>query len=70
MIRRTVSSFLLIVGFLISIWLIELVNSQVGHQFNAFGIVPRTVYGLIGIPLSPFLHFGFNHLISNTVVLL
>jgi membrane associated rhomboid family serine protease len=70
MIRRTVSSFLLIVGFLISIWLIELVNSQVGHQFNAFGIVPRTVYGLIGIPLSPFLHFGFNHLISNTGVLL
>lgn len=70
MIRRTISSFPLILGFVVAIWLIELVNSQMGHRLNAFGIVPRTAYGLIGIPLSPFLHFGLNHLVSNTIVFL
>lgn len=70
MIRRTISSLPLILGFVIAIWLIELVNSQIGHRLNAFGIVPRTAYGLIGIPLSPFLHFGLNHLVSNTIVFL
>jgi membrane associated rhomboid family serine protease len=36
-------------------------------SLNAFGIVPRTVHGLIGIPLAPLLHGGVFHLISNTV---
>ncbi|WP_158975009.1 rhomboid family intramembrane serine protease [Cellulophaga sp. L1A9] len=35
-----------------------------------FGIVPRTVNGLIGIITSPFLHGGISHLISNTAPLI
>jgi membrane associated rhomboid family serine protease len=70
LIHRTISSFLLILGFVITIWLIELVNSQMDYRLNVFGIVPRTSYGLIGIPLSPFLHFGLNHLVSNTIIFL
>ena len=49
------------------IWAIELVNMFVGHQLNRFGILPRTLYGLIGIPLSPFLHGGIWHTLLNTV---
>src|SRR5664279_1355801 len=36
-----------------------------GH-LQAFGIVPRTQHGLVGIPLSPFLHVGIDHLLANT----
>jgi len=33
------------------------------------GLLPRTLTGLAGIPLSPFLHGSFAHLILNTVPL-
>ncbi|MCI5166839.1 MAG: rhomboid family intramembrane serine protease [Candidatus Electrothrix sp. GM3_4] len=38
-------------------------------RLNAYGIVPRTVGGLLGIPLTNFLHVNLRHLISNTVPL-
>ena len=56
-----------IFGFALIIWAIELVNMFMGHQLNRFGILPRTLYGLIGIPLSPFLHGGIWHTLMNTV---
>jgi membrane associated rhomboid family serine protease len=60
----------LIIGFVTAIWVVELVNSFMGHQLNAWGILPRTVHGLMGIPLSPFLHGGFSHVLSNTIIFL
>ncbi len=38
-----------------------------GHQMNAWGIFPRSVHGLAGIPLAPFLHGSFGHVISNSI---
>jgi len=35
--------------------------------FDSWGILPRSLSGLIGIPLMPILHGGFDHLISNTI---
>ncbi len=35
-----------------------------------FGIVPRTVDGLIGVFSAPFLHRGIWHLVSNTIPLI
>lgn len=35
-----------------------------------YGIIPRSVNGLIGIITSPFLHGGISHLISNTAPLI
>lgn len=37
------------------------------HRISAFGIVPRTVDGLRGILLWPFLHASFGHVLSNTL---
>jgi membrane associated rhomboid family serine protease len=37
---------------------------------KAFGIYPRTPFGLIGILTAPLLHGSFSHLVSNTVPLL
>jgi len=56
-----------ILGFVITIWGVELVNLALGHRLNAWGIHPRTVRGLAGIVLSPFLHDGIGHVLVNTV---
>jgi len=58
---------LLIVGFLSMIWAIEILNGFMGHRLSTWGILPRTEIGLRGIPLSPFLHANFGHVLSNTV---
>lgn len=39
-------------------------------QLKAFGIYPRTLFGLVGIFTAPMLHGSFPHLVSNTVPLL
>ncbi|ADZ92490.1 rhomboid family intramembrane serine protease [Marinomonas mediterranea] len=57
--------------FVIAIWGVFFANIiLVGINLNQFGIRPRTLDGLYGIVLSPFLHAGLYHLISNTLPLL
>lgn len=43
------------------------VNTLLGGALLRFGIVPRTVDGLVGIAVAPFLHANLQHLITNTV---
>lgn len=52
------------------IWVVEIVNLALGHRFVSLGILPRDLRGLIGIPLSPWIHAGFWHAVSNTIPLL
>jgi membrane associated rhomboid family serine protease len=55
-------------GTLALLWLIEIVNQVAfGGRLDALGIRPRTLRGLAGIPLSPFLHEGFGHLAANSI---
>ena len=49
------------------VWAVHLVNSVLGHAFDAFGVVPRTLGGLLGIALAPLLHASWGHLIHNTI---
>ncbi|MEH6497721.1 MAG: rhomboid family intramembrane serine protease [Pseudomonas marincola] len=49
------------------VWAVEIVNLLMGHSLSSFGILPRTISGLVGIPLAPFLHAGLWHAISNTL---
>lgn len=52
------------------IWIIFILNYIFFFiDFNQFGIRPRTINGLFGILLSPFLHLNWTHLISNTIPL-
>lgn len=49
------------------IWAVDFVNWWIlGSRLNIFGIYPRRVFGLVGIPISPILHGHFNHLFFNT----
>ena len=41
-----------------------------GLTFDHFGIYPRKLNGLTGILLSPFLHGGLSHIISNSIPLI
>jgi len=59
-------SFSLIIYFAATLWAVEAVNFLTGHELIRWGILPRTVNGLLGIPLSPFIHTGIMHLILNT----
>ena len=50
-------------------WGVELVDWIGGRwlELDQFGIVPRRLSGLLGIPLAPFLHAGWSHLAANTL---
>jgi membrane associated rhomboid family serine protease len=57
-----------IVIFIGIIWAVFLA-SLFFPSLDSFGIVPRKLIGLVGIPLSPFLHANFHHLLGNTIPL-
>ena len=48
-------------------WVVGMVNVLLDYRLNEYGVVPRTAEGLIGIPLMPFLHGSFDHLVVNTL---
>ena len=69
MYERIKTNALLMVQGLALLWVIEVLNVLLGYRLNAWGIVPRTFWGLLGIPFSPFLHGSVLHLTVNTVPL-
>lgn len=62
--------FVLLGIFVAAIWVLAGVDFLMDNRLAEYGIVPRTMDGLWGIPLAPFLHGGFGHVLSNTVPLL
>ena len=69
MIKRVIpAEVMLLIAVMWGIFLIDFVLP--GITFYNFGIHPRTLGGLTGILISPFLHGGFVHLFSNTIPLL
>lgn len=61
--KKTIIIPLFLIAIIWSIFLIE--YSGIGLR-DCYGVVPRTIYGLKGILLSPLFHSGWTHLISNT----
>jgi len=62
------SGVVLIGGALLAMWVLELADLLLlGGALDAYGIRPRSVDGLEGIVLSPFLHGGLAHLANNSV---
>ena len=70
MFQDRLASLALLIAFLAVLWVVQLVNIFMDYGLNQYGLAPRTVEGLWGVPLSPLLHGGFGHLISNTFPLL
>jgi len=67
--RLRIAVLLLFVG---SMWVVFLLDAVVpgGRSAAGIGIVPRTWYGLRGIPAAPFIHTDLDHIASNSVPLL
>ena len=59
--------FLVVFALVLIMWVSEAVDAVAGHRLDGYGIEPRDPDGLSGIIAAPFLHGGFDHLISNTV---
>jgi len=68
--RHTVREELLgVIIFVGVVWCVFVVGYVLPLQLQSFGITPRTLRGLVGIPAAPFLHANLAHLISNTIPL-
>lgn len=59
-----------IAGFVALLYVVELVDTLMGHRLDGAGVRPREVDGLDGIVFAPLLHYGWAHLVANTVPLL
>lgn len=58
----------LLIGLLAVMWVSEVVDFVLPMvDLDQYGIRPRAGRGISGILLSPFLHVGFGHLISNSL---
>lgn len=51
------------------IWVVYYIEIKFGFNFNKYGIYPKTIKGLRGIVLSPFIHSDTKHLFSNSIPL-
>lgn len=52
---------------LLAVWALNIVNWALRSPLNLLGIYPRSLWGLLGIVLSPLLHANFNHLFFNSI---
>ncbi|MBA0053890.1 rhomboid family intramembrane serine protease [Streptomyces sp. AJS327] len=52
------------------LWFLEIVDYASGHSLDTFGIEPRRMDELVDVLPASFMHFGFDHLMANTVPLL
>jgi membrane associated rhomboid family serine protease len=64
-IRQELRGVLLFVGAIWAVFLLSLLLPNL----RDYGVLPRRLVGLVGIPAMPFLHANFAHLLANTVPL-
>ena len=64
-IRSDLRGIVLFVGF---IWLVFVLDRFMALE--NFGLIPRSLRGLVGILTLPFLHGDLSHIISNTIPLI
>ncbi|MDH5476208.1 MAG: rhomboid family intramembrane serine protease [Cyclobacteriaceae bacterium] len=56
--------------FVFIMWLLFSAEYVYGYKIHHLGILPRNLYGLIGIVIAPVLHLNLVHIVSNTLPLL
>lgn len=60
----------LAIGFVVVLWLVQLLNVALDVGPGNLGVRPREWRGLLGIVFAPLVHAGFGHLVANTLPLL
>ncbi len=64
---RPGAAALIMLGLLAWLWLLEVADTLTGNRLDNLGIHAQDIDGLPGIMTAPFLHAGWDHLISNSV---
>ena len=64
---RPARAALTMLALLAGLWLLEVVDLLAGGALDSYGIEARELDGLPEIFTAPFLHGGFDHLLSNTL---
>ncbi|MGY5450416.1 rhomboid family intramembrane serine protease [Agarivorans sp. MS3-6] len=62
--KRNLRSVLILCAIMI---FVQFINTLTLGSVSSLGIYPRSLAGLLGIPLAPFIHHSWVHLISNLV---
>ncbi|MGA5565533.1 rhomboid family intramembrane serine protease [Streptomyces platensis] len=70
MTSRAKPAICLMLGWVALLWLLEGVDFATGGALDTFGITPREPAELADVVPAAFLHFGFGHLVANTLPLL
>ncbi|MET7637116.1 rhomboid family intramembrane serine protease [Streptomyces sp. NPDC005438] len=52
------------------LWFLEILDQASGNALDGYGIEPRRLSELFDVVPAAFIHFGFGHLMGNTVPLL
>lgn len=65
--RIFIHSLILPAAFVFVFWIVEIIEQALGSTFVYLGVYPLHLKGLPGILFSPFIHSGFDHLISNSI---
>lgn len=63
------SIFILPALFILVLFVVEWIEHTYGMRFAKYGVLPRTLEGLKGVLLSPFIHSDWKHLINNALPL-
>ncbi|WP_329119372.1 rhomboid family intramembrane serine protease [Streptomyces sp. NBC_01353] len=67
---RAKAAVWLMAGWVALLWVLEAIDYATGHALDTYGITPRDPDELADIVPASFLHFGFDHVASNSVPLL
>ena len=67
--RRKYSIFVLPALFILILFVVEWIEHTYGMRFAKYGVLPRTLEGLKGVLLSPFIHIDWKHLTNNALPL-
>lgn len=59
-----------VIYLLAILWAIHIAQWLIPGNLHQYGILPRTLVGLLHIPLAPFIHGSLLHLIANSLPLL
>ena len=68
-IQKKRSIFVLPALFILVLFVVEWIEHTYGMRFAKYGVLPRTLEGLKGVLLSPFIHSDWKHLINNALPL-
>ena len=61
------ASIAFIGGWLVLLWLLEVLDAALLGALDGFGVSPRVIAELPQVLTAPFLHFGFEHLAANSL---